>query len=88
MTGKVKTRRLGWILENVQVGSAEWSWEEESDDLWDWDSAHMNTLCDSIQREGIIYPVLVGDDGRLWDGHHRVVAAMALGLSEVPIDFV
>jgi len=60
---------------------APWSWQNEQDDLnsrgeltaliADWDPER----CD---------PVLLGYDGRVWDGHHRVLAANARGES-VPV---
>ena len=31
-------------------------------------------------------PVCLGDDGRVWDGHHRIVAARRLGFAEVPVE--
>lgn len=31
-------------------------------------------------------PVCLGPDGRVWDGHHRIVAARRLGLTEIPVE--
>ncbi len=31
-------------------------------------------------------PVLLGPDGRVWDGHHRIVAARRLGFASVPAE--
>lgn len=31
-------------------------------------------------------PVCLGTDGRVWDGHHRIVAAIRLGLTEAPTE--
>lgn len=44
-------------------------------------------LVTSISVNGIQEPVLIGSDGRLWDGHHRVCAAYILGLKEIPVEF-
>lgn len=30
--------------------------------------------------------VCLGNDGRIWDGHHRIVAARRLGFTEIPIE--
>lgn len=31
-------------------------------------------------------PVLLGNDGRVWDGHHRIVAARRLGFTHIPTE--
>lgn len=31
-------------------------------------------------------PVCLGGDGRVWDGHHRIVAAIRLGFNEIPVE--
>lgn len=31
-------------------------------------------------------PVCLGPDGRVWDGHHRIVAARRLGFYTIPIE--
>lgn len=33
------------------------------------------------------YPILLGTDGRVWDGHHRLCVADMLGLDAVPCEF-
>lgn len=30
-------------------------------------------------------PIHLGPDGRVWDGHHRIVAAMRLGFDQLPV---
>jgi ParB-like chromosome segregation protein Spo0J len=42
----------------------------------------------SIEKTGIREPILLGNDGRVWDGHHRITAAHQLGIEEVPIKHV
>ena len=84
MAVRMNTMKVADLVENVRVGSTDWGWHEEYEDLWERDIEGMDILCASIEREGILNPVLVGDDGRLWDGHHRVVAALALGIPEIP----
>lgn len=34
----------------------------------------------------VTHPVLLGPDGRVWDGHHHLVAARHLGFAHVPIE--
>lgn len=31
-------------------------------------------------------PVCLGPDGRVWDGHHRIVAARRLGFTTIPVE--
>lgn len=40
----------------------------------------------SIQLNGFYKPILLGDDGRVWDGHHRITAAYQLGIKHVPVE--
>ncbi|MEH0417830.1 ParB/Srx family N-terminal domain-containing protein [Streptomyces sp. B21-083] len=50
-------------------------------------SEHYTKLCDAIRRDGIALPVMIRTlDGQPWlaDGHHRVAAAIDLGLAEIP----
>lgn len=37
-------------------------------------------------EHGISQPVCLGPDGRVWDGHHRIVAARRLGLDSLPVE--
>lgn len=68
------------FLLRINPGSQgpDWTWYDEAYYLWATDRLPIERLMDSIQKEGQKEPVLVGDDGRLWDGHHRVVALMRL----------
>lgn len=45
----------------------------------------MRDLTAAIARDGIKTPVLLGSDGRVWDGHHRLCAAATLNLASVPV---
>jgi len=53
------------------------------------DDAHVEALVGSIKLQGILVPVVVRDDGdsgfELVAGFHRIAAARALGLVEVPV---
>jgi hypothetical protein len=41
-------------------------------------------LCKSIERRGIIIPIIISSDGFIADGHRRVACALILGLDTVP----
>ncbi len=86
--GAVGAWKVQNILELVKVGSMPWSWEEEFADLDARDGKLLAELEESIKREGIKEPVIIGSDRRLWDGHHRVRVAVRLGLKEIPVDVV
>jgi len=59
---------------------------------WDQEFAYLATRWDemgplvaSIRSEGIREPILLGTDGRVWDGHHRIYAAHLLGIEVIPV---
>lgn len=64
----------GWTTEFVYL------WQEQTDQMLD--------LLESVAREGIREPILLGDDGRVWDGHHRLAVACALRIQYVPVKHV
>lgn len=87
-----------WLMTADQImrawrpGSTEWSWEDEATDL----DSHICPCCgerghyqaslqENISIHGIHTPVHLGNDGRVWDGHHRIVAAKRL---DVPVPVV
>jgi hypothetical protein len=39
-----------------------------------------------VAKHGITQPVCLGPDGRVWDGHHRIVAARRLGIDTIPVE--
>ncbi|MFL3869203.1 ParB N-terminal domain-containing protein [Streptomyces griseobrunneus] len=76
------------VLTEVRCGSQDWTWDEEWADL---DQRHAETgyldrLEQEIKTRGITMPVLIGSDGRLWDGHHRLRIAVRLGIGYVPVE--
>lgn len=81
---------LSRILTEVAVGSGDWSWEEEwaSLDRRHAETGYLEKLEKRIKEEGITMPVLIGSDGRLWDGHHRLRIAVRLGIQEIPVEIV
>lgn len=80
-----KKVRLDHLLGIYSVGSGDWPWTEEYDNLID--QPDTRKLLDRIRAEGIRESILLGTDGRIWDGHHRIVIAMHLGLDSVPVEF-
>lgn len=38
------------------------------------------------ERGCVEQPVCLGSDGRVWDGHHRIVAAHRLGFETIPVE--
>lgn len=83
-TRRVLLRRL---LDSYGPGSrgSVWTWNDELRWVLTHHARKQRRLERSIWRHGIEEPVLLGDDGRVWDGHHRVVAAIRLGLTHVPV---
>lgn len=77
--------RLDHLLGVYAVGSGDWPWREEYDNLIDQPGTQK--LLARIRDEGIREPILLGTDGRVWDGHHRIIIAMHLGLDSVPVEF-
>jgi hypothetical protein len=65
----------------------EHGWAVEYARLWMEQKPYMDQLRESIEREGIRRPILVGSDGRVWDGHHRVCVAISLDMDQIPITF-
>lgn len=77
--------------ELVQLGvHPEYAPAERVGDLWitDFSERHMAELIADIRVNGIRDPLVVRreESGECWlrDGHHRAVAALALGMSSVP----
>ena len=83
------------IMEQYRPGScdAPWDWMDEAADIALRECAccgkaghHQEKIEQSIAAEGFREPVLLGDDGRVWDGHHRILAGRRLRLL-VPVEY-
>ena len=48
-------------------------------------SRKLRGLALSIEEIGVQRPILLGDDGRVWDGHHRILIATDVGMEGVPV---
>lgn len=76
-----------WIMERWVPASQDQPW------TWNDEYAEVNRrltfprLLEDIRRDGqVLVSVHLGDDGRVWDGHHRILAAHILNLW-VPVEF-
>lgn len=72
-------------------GSHDWTWAEEYRDLID--KQETREIAHAIDRAGFGFadsdtPVMLGNDGRVWDGHHRIVLAISRGESHLNVDVV
>lgn len=76
---------LDHLLGVYRVGSGDWDWSDEYELLIYRPVTQQ--LLDSVREEGIREPILLGNDGRVWDGHHRIAVALHLGLNSVPVQF-
>lgn len=88
------TIRLSDLLATVPPGhrTEPWTWADEERDIRSrlclccgQPGHHQEMIEARIAADGITEGVTIGDDGRLHDGHHRVVAAKALGIEFVPV---
>lgn len=75
---------LAHLLVWWRPGSADRSWAEEYKDVMT--HPHTSTVRERVLSEGFgfqdyVAPVLLGPDGRVWDGHHRICLAIE---QEVP----
>lgn len=67
------------LMAEVKDGD-EIGWPDELRWLWTEHREQLLALMDNVLAEGFLSPVQIGNDGRLWDGHHRVAVAQALGI--------
>lgn len=74
------------VLVSHRPGSRDWTWADEAADLIERDGPALDELIRSVATEGVREPVLLGDDGRVWDGHHRIIAALIVG-TPVPVEY-
>ena len=74
-TGQCMRAEASEIMGRWRPGSYDppWTWDDEAADL---DSrGELADLTESVREHGVREPVLLAGDGRVWDGHHRVIAA-------------
>jgi hypothetical protein len=63
----------GWVERPDDTLPNGWGAEERI--LWGIHRRKMRRLVWSIRFFGVRKPVVLGTDGRVWDGHHRLLAA-------------
>jgi hypothetical protein len=80
---------LDTILANWKPGSFDdpWTWGQEHEWLWCHQKKKMKDLTKSISTHGIKTPIILGDDGRVWDGHHRICIAIDLKIETLKITY-
>jgi hypothetical protein len=82
---------LAEILTFWAPGSAAWPWSDEYSVLVD--DPVTERIRQRVRSEGIGFadataPVLLGSDGRVWDGHHRIVIAIQEGMHSLMCEIV
>lgn len=75
---------LATVLADFKDGD-EHGWDEEFAFLRTVRATHIAKLTADIAVNGIRLPILLGDDQRVWDGHHRLCVASALEIQVVPV---
>lgn len=88
MTDKIETWLIRRVIEMVQTGDAN-GWAAEAKYLWRFQRFNMLKLVDDIAENGITEPIVIAitpnGTWRMWDGHHRVVVAQALCITQIPV---
>lgn len=83
------------IMECFLPGSYDqpWTWEDEEADIrarvclcCDEEGHYQQALEEHLAAQGRIdSAICLGNDGRIWDGHHRLIAGRKLGF-KVPVE--
>lgn len=76
----VLTMTAAQVMDMVKPGSG-LTWTHELQELWTEDRHDTLLLLQHVVGEGISEPIIIGPDGRLWDGHHRLAVALALHIT-------
>lgn len=84
---------LAQILTFWKPGSGDenWTWADEYSELIGQTrtaelSALEGAFPRNLRREE--HPIMLGNDGRVWDGHHRIVIAIFKGHSLLPVHII
>lgn len=69
----------------------DWTWADEYADLIDDDVT--TAIRERVDAEGIEFvdqlaPILLGSDGRVWDGHHRICVAIQRAIPTLMVEIV
>lgn len=83
---------LADLLAQYVPGSGK-TWDEEEAEILarrciccDQPGHYQQQLEAHIAEHGLDQGVCLGDDGRVWDGHHRITAARRLGIEFIPLE--
>jgi hypothetical protein len=79
-----------WEPEQRQI---QWTWNDEYRHQWSSDIDRTRDILEQVKLHGISFadhvaPIQLGNDGYVWNGHHRIVAALYLAIEEVMVDMV
>ena len=86
---------LSAVIARWRPGSDDWTWLDEFEDLRKNPERNAATAAirNRVTTEGIGFaddyaPVLLGNDGRVWDGHHRICVAVEMGIASLYAEVV
>ena len=79
------------IVANWRPGSGDWPWGVEFASLMKRPETH--AIAERVRDEGIGFidyhsPVMLGSDGRVWDGHHRICIALRDNITHLNVEIV
>lgn len=81
--------KINDIMANYTPGEPANTWVEEfASILPHGEGLYIADLMRDIHKDGMKVNILLGNDGRVWNGHHRLEAARLLGWEEVPVTHV
>lgn len=86
---EVERMAVRTVFETWRPGSHAWGWAEEYADIMAQEKTpHIRARVDAegIGFQDHIAPILLGSDGRVWDGHHRLCLARERGLATVMVE--
>ena len=70
-----------------------WTWDDEERELHervcvccDKPGHYQQQMEEYVAANGVTQGVYLGPDGRVWDGHHRIVAARRCGVERIPLE--
>jgi ParB-like chromosome segregation protein Spo0J len=82
----MKLALLQDVLDNYQ-DKGDRGWETLFRNLRVESNEEIDNLATSIQEEGIKEPIILGEDGYVWEGRSRLCVADMLGIERVPVLF-
>jgi hypothetical protein len=80
---------VDFIMSTWRPGSypEPWSWADEIADLKSRGELH-SMSADFLREAAWDESIILGGDGRVWDGHHRIIAAYMTGVRSLPCTFM